>query len=458
MRQSSIYGRIGLVFLFSFFALGVLSPARADVDIQGDVQPSNPNDWGITVESYIGDTATGSVEINGGSSLASHRCYVGNTSGATGTFTITGENSLFTIDNNFSIGYYGTGTLNITGGGAINNTSASMIGFRIGSSGSAIVDGDGSIWSNNTIYIGSHGNGTLDITNQGLVEAYDTYIGLGSVLHNILTVDGAGSTLRGNRLFVGYAGSGTLHVLNGATAHSNNTFGDSNLGYKSSGNGTVTIDGLGSTWINENSLFVGNEGDGLLTIQNGGLVTVGEILTIDNNNRGNSFINMSDGGVLAIAGDVDDSLTSFLGLVQGTDTIRWWDPAVADWNLLTTATAGTDYTLAYINDGGDLDGYTLLTVTAIEPPAGDANFDGQVDASDATILAGNWQAGPGASWLMGDFNGDGYVNASDATILAGNWQAGTGATSVPEPTSILLLVMLGLAVGCWGTFIKRATK
>jgi hypothetical protein len=78
---------------------------------------------------------------------------------------------------------------------------------------------------------------------------------------------------------------------------------------------------------------------------------------------------------------------------------------------------------------------------------GDANHDDHVDASDATILAGNWQAGPGATWEMGDFNGDGHVDASDATILAGNWQAGTGATTVPEPSTIVLLLMgIGMLV------------
>ncbi|MGD9126937.1 MAG: acetylxylan esterase [Planctomycetia bacterium] len=79
------------------------------------------------------------------------------------------------------------------------------------------------------------------------------------------------------------------------------------------------------------------------------------------------------------------------------------------------------------------------TVAPLGVP-GDANQDGVVDASDATILAGNWQA-HSATWAMGDFNGDGVVNASDATILAGNWQYGTSANTVPEPSTILLLLV-----------------
>ena len=78
--------------------------------------------------------------------------------------------------------------------------------------------------------------------------------------------------------------------------------------------------------------------------------------------------------------------------------------------------------------------------------AGDANKDGKVDGSDVTILAGNWQKGVNdgltASWEEGDFNGDGKVDGSDVTILAGNWQYGveTSAASVPEPSTILLIL------------------
>ncbi|MGD9127521.1 MAG: dockerin type I domain-containing protein, partial [Planctomycetia bacterium] len=85
-----------------------------------------------------------------------------------------------------------------------------------------------------------------------------------------------------------------------------------------------------------------------------------------------------------------------------------------------------------------------LFLPLAEDLPGDANRDGVVNASDATILAGNWQA-TNASWEMGDFNGDGIVNASDATILAGNWQASTN-TAVPEPSTIVLLFLGALAL------------
>ena len=91
-----------------------------------------------------------------------------------------------------------------------------------------------------------------------------------------------------------------------------------------------------------------------------------------------------------------------------------------------------------------------LAITFADSPqvAGDANGDGKVDGSDVTILAGNWQKGVNdgltATWEEGDFNGDGKVDGSDVTILAGNWQYGVeaAAASVPEPSTIMLLVMM----------------
>lgn len=54
------------------------------------------------------------------------------------------------------------------------------------------------------------------------------------------------------------------------------------------------------------------------------------------------------------------------------------------------------------------------------PCAGDVNGDGFTNASDFTILAGNFGASVPVN-TGGDLNGDGFVNASDFTILAGDF-------------------------------------
>ena len=82
---------------------------------------------------------------------------------------------------------------------------------------------------------------------------------------------------------------------------------------------------------------------------------------------------------------------------------------------------------------------------------GDANLDGVVDADDAAVLAGNWLASVG-TWAGGDFNGDGVVDGIDATLLAANWQGAGASASVPEPSSLILMLSI-LSVAA---FYRRA--
>jgi T5SS/PEP-CTERM-associated repeat protein len=251
------------------------------------------------------------------------------------------------------------------------------------------------------------------------------------------TITGAGSKWIGSSLFVGSAGSGALRVEAGGQV--SNAIGY--LGFNTGSTGTATITGAGSKWTNSSTLFVGRNGSGALTVTAGGLVSVRGTLTVDFNGGGDSFINMSTGGMLALWGNADDSLVQFLGLVAGTDAIRYWNASLAGWTPLTAATLGVDYTLQYQN-AGDLAGYTLLTVLA-PGPAGDFNFDGIVDGAD--LLA--WQRG----------NSPMPMSPEDLATWQANFGLSTttpATTGVPEPGTISLvgLASLGLLLG------RRSTR
>lgn len=121
-----------------------------------------------------------------------------------------------------------------------------------------------------------------------------------------------------------------------------------------------------------------------------------------------------------------------------------------DWSgtltgMFTAVIVPEGYTFDFTNLYSD---GTIALLTSPNTLAGDANGDGQVDGSDVTILADNWQYGvtgtPDATWEMGDFNGDGKVDGSDVTILADNWQAGvaTAAAAVPEPSTMAMMLAL----------------
>ena len=81
---------------------------------------------------------------------------------------------------------------------------------------------------------------------------------------------------------------------------------------------------------------------------------------------------------------------------------------------------------------------------------GDADLDGNVNATDLNAMALNWQESPNA-WSGGDFNASGQVNAGDLNLMALKWQQSIGAplAAVPEPSAAALglLAAMGLAIG-----------
>jgi hypothetical protein len=84
------------------------------------------------------------------------------------------------------------------------------------------------------------------------------------------------------------------------------------------------------------------------------------------------------------------------------------------------------------NTGGDLNGDGLVNAAdfvilsgdlgcvGVPPCPGDTNGDGDTNAADFVILAGNFGASVTPN-TNGDLNGDGLVNAADFTILAGDF-------------------------------------
>ncbi|MBN1555576.1 MAG: PEP-CTERM sorting domain-containing protein [Phycisphaerae bacterium] len=286
--------------------------------------------------SGAGHVGSGSLSISNGMTLSSDFGYIGMETGSLGVTTVDGTDSTWNLGTNLRVGLEGNGTLNIMNGGTVNSSgfgAGSHIGYLTESSGVVNVDGEGStLMENMSLFIGYIGQGTLRITNGGRVET--------------------GGSPQTN-FYHNYIGGGPESQLFGVPT----------------GSGNVIVDGEDSTWVNHEDLYVGYSGQGTLNIFNGGLVSVVDILTIDFDGNGDSFINMASGGMLAIFGDGDASLEAFLGLVEGTDAIRYWNDSISDWDLLAaSAELGVDYTLEYISEG-DLDGYTVLTVTAMPEPA-----------------------------------------------------------------------------------------
>ena len=462
--------------------------------------------WISNGDLNVGCFGEGSIHLCDEAMLETHNvAYIGRYAGSTGTVTVDGIMTSWDHYGQLVVGHEGSGTVNVTGHGTLS-TSGADLGVEVGSTGAVTIDD--ATWVNHGDFrVGSYGNGMLNITNNGVVETnsnvyvapqysafgeihldngnlgiawalfaasadltgtgtiqthglvsdvdlvFDTTHGLVQTLvlnndpyQNVtiqLNVNGAGA------IGAGYKGMGSMSISEGSVVVSTGGF----LGSKAGATGVATVQGEGSTWIDQGDLYVGGDGSGTLTITDKGLVSVAGTLTIDYDGDGDSFVNITSGGGLALFGEAYGSLDDFLDLADGTDAIRWWDDSIGGWAPLTTAIRQLDYTLHYMH-GGDLDGYTLLTVGGPSYIPGDANGDGFVDGSDATILAMHWQYGvgdpnPDATWEMGDFNGDHVVDGSDATILANHWQQTSinGPGMVPEPSSLVLLITVLLTAG-----------
>ena len=221
---------------------------------------------------YVGESGTGTLMItSGGAVSTSVNGYIGDQAGSSGTVTVDGSGSMWTISgSHLYVGNSGTGTLMITGGGAVSD-SQGIIGENPGSSGMATVSGSGSMWTNSYLFVGSFGAGTLTITNGGAVStSIYAHIGDNPGSNGMVTVSGSGSQWTDSGgLYVGNSGTGTLLITSGGAVSDAAGYIGTNAGTS----GTVTVDGTGSTWTNSTDLYVGNSGTGTLLISNGGAVS-----------------------------------------------------------------------------------------------------------------------------------------------------------------------------------------
>ena len=227
---------------------------------------------GAAGDAQINNDGTATIAAGG---AAAHSVMVGFAAGDNGHIAATGAGTL-AVDADLAIGYGGDGTLAVSGGAVVSDYSGE-IGYTIdstsGAHGSATVDGAGSAWHHAfELYVG-YGNGTLDITNGGSVTDFFGYIAYFPEFPGRSTgtvnVDGAGSNWTSDStIHVGDSGDGVLNVTNGGAVVN----GEGYLGFNFDSTGAATVDGEGSSWTNFGFFYVGNNGDGTLDVSNGGAI------------------------------------------------------------------------------------------------------------------------------------------------------------------------------------------
>ncbi|NIA07601.1 MAG: hypothetical protein GWP14_08215 [Actinobacteria bacterium] len=166
------------------------------------------------------------------------------------------------------------GSLDITNGGSVvSGYNASIGGYTNLGVGTVTVDGVDSSLSSIVLMVGEKGKGTLNITNGGSVsnDWGDCTIGSEAGSEGTLTVNGTGSTLTSDDdLFVGKYGKGTLEIQAGAVVTNDKAY----IGRYAGSQAAVTVTGAGSNWTSTSDLYVGYDAaSSTLDIKNGGNVS-----------------------------------------------------------------------------------------------------------------------------------------------------------------------------------------
>ncbi|QDT01008.1 beta strand repeat-containing protein [Adhaeretor mobilis] len=268
--------------------LGLLAGATGTATVTG---PGST--WENSSLLAVGNSGMGVLAIEDGAMVTSTAGTIGVRAGSTGSVTISDPNSQWINSSTMEVGFLGSGTLSIYGG-LVSNAVGSIAGAE-GGSGTVLVSGDNSEWQNSSdLRVGFRDIGMLTIEAGGTVTSNGSTIGNRETGIGTVHVTGAGSQWQSSReISLGQSGSGTLSILDGGVVTITSSGGGTTLGRFSGSEGSVTVSGTGSQWQNNIPLYVGVEGTGTLTIDNGGFVS---------NSTGNVAYDTGSVGTVTVTG------------------------------------------------------------------------------------------------------------------------------------------------------------
>jgi T5SS/PEP-CTERM-associated repeat protein len=288
--------------------LGTLT--AAELDINAGISIANPVTTTVASDSTtIGASATGIVTV---SSTWNQAGYLQVGGADAGTLTIdSGGDVVDTATQNVNVGENpgATGTLDILGGQMSTDADYLNVGNDAGSNGAVTISGaTASLTIANSITVGNNGDGQVTVSNGGSLVTnglttngyYDT-IGNSTGSVGSVTVTGAGSSWKSaNSVTVGWQGQGTLTVADGGEVQAAQGFFLAN-------NGSISVDSASTLEAGT----VGGAEAGYLTVDPNNYA--GGIGTITGSVIDNGFVSAVDdtsgtvNGALTITGSVSGS-------------------------------------------------------------------------------------------------------------------------------------------------------
>lgn len=161
-------------------------------------------------------------------------------------------------------------------GGVLGVTGTFYIADAVGSTGSVLLDGAGSVINKITIgqtFVGGRGNGTLTVSNGAKFTSSITFhVARYGTATGFLNVKSGGEVALSN-LLLGYQGNATVLVESGGLIKTTATYiaGYGQDGNRSAGTASTIVTGTGSKWTAA-SFYVGHSGVGTLVVKDLGMV------------------------------------------------------------------------------------------------------------------------------------------------------------------------------------------
>ena len=300
--------------------------------------------WDVSGDLYVGSSNTGYLNLRDGGVLNSGWTEVGSDASGFGSVVVSGENSRLQTSEELILGVRGTGNLTVEEGGLANPMhlilgfqdeaagevtirsggqlelqTATLGGFISGSqsaSGTIHVDGDGShLQIADTLTIGGLGDGIVNLgaaSAGGVIETGSTVLAESAGSQGTLVIQN-GQFITGD-LVIANAGQSLALVSNGGTFHAQ----DATLGLETGSNAWVGITDDSTRMSVNETLTVGQHGNGSLFIQDNARVSASSA-RIGFGESGDGQISVSSNGRLTIANNLHAGMQGTGHLNVGLD-------------------------------------------------------------------------------------------------------------------------------------------
>jgi fibronectin-binding autotransporter adhesin len=300
------------------------------------------------------------------------------------------------------------GTAQITSQGAA--ASGVELGSGVQDMGTLSVSDSGNLQSDNSLYLARSGTGILNVTNGSVVSSGRFIMGENSGSNGTATISGSGSVWMNIAVcFVGFDGNATLNITSGGQLSNLNS---TSIG-ENGGTGQVTVDGAGSSWDDDAQIDVGGSGSGTLRISNGAHVSNFNS-SIGRNPGSNGLVNVSgsgstwtNGGFLSVS-DIGGDGT--LHIVAGGSVSNSGGVLGTNGGTAEVTVEGTGSTWANDNDlivGNTLGGVGVVTISDGAQVTSSNGFLGFDSPSTGTVEVD----GVASTWTN---SGNLYVGGSDS--------------------------------------------